>query len=175
MDECTANRYRISYARILVEIDITQVINEITIRDKDGQKMKQMLEYDWKPPYCTKCQKLGHTCAGTQQKQLTQKWIPKDKSTHKEMQMTEASITKNQKDSTLDQPVHTSPNSIQQKEHQGVENCAIYTEVRKKTRDYNKGNSSGKKTNITPTKVKHGNGFETLSSSSSLVFLDDVP
>lgn len=36
-DECRANRYHISYARILVEIDITQeIVKEIPIRDKDG-------------------------------------------------------------------------------------------------------------------------------------------
>lgn len=42
-DECTTNRYRISYARILVEIDITkEIIQEITIRDKSGEKCSNL-------------------------------------------------------------------------------------------------------------------------------------
>lgn len=62
-DECTTSRYRISYARILIEIDITQeLINEISITDNKGEKMQQRVEYEWKPPYCTKCQRNGHKC-----------------------------------------------------------------------------------------------------------------
>lgn len=46
-DECTANRYRISYARILIEIDITQELQkEITIIDEKGEKMQQPVEYE---------------------------------------------------------------------------------------------------------------------------------
>lgn len=45
--ECTTNRYQISYARILVEIDITkEIIHEITIRDKNEERMQQLVEYE---------------------------------------------------------------------------------------------------------------------------------
>ncbi|XP_058774908.1 uncharacterized protein LOC131649171 [Vicia villosa] len=48
-DECTANMLRVSYARILVEMDITKELpEEITIRDKDGNKLQQAIEYEWK-------------------------------------------------------------------------------------------------------------------------------
>ncbi|KAK2420095.1 hypothetical protein QL285_030882 [Trifolium repens] len=49
-DECTANKFRVSYARILVEMDVTQELpQEITIKDSEGNKMKQVVEYEWKP------------------------------------------------------------------------------------------------------------------------------
>jgi hypothetical protein len=37
-DECTANKFQISYARILVEVDITKELpQEITIKDSEGE------------------------------------------------------------------------------------------------------------------------------------------
>ncbi|CAK8544545.1 unnamed protein product [Lathyrus sativus] len=79
-DECTANRYRISYARVLVEIDITQaVITEIAITDEKGEKMQQQVEYEWRPPYCTKCQRIGEKCEEKQPKNPLKQWIPKQK------------------------------------------------------------------------------------------------
>lgn len=46
-DECTAQKFRVSYARILVEIDITRkFLDEITIMDSDGRKLQQVIEYE---------------------------------------------------------------------------------------------------------------------------------
>lgn len=48
-DECTTSKLRVSYARILVEIDITRKLRDsITINDIDGKKLKQSVVYDWK-------------------------------------------------------------------------------------------------------------------------------
>ncbi|KAK4727179.1 hypothetical protein R3W88_032096 [Solanum pinnatisectum] len=48
-DACTSNVERISYARLLVEIDVTQ-------------QMKEKIKYEWRPMYCTKCCQVGHVC-----------------------------------------------------------------------------------------------------------------
>ncbi|KAK2349948.1 hypothetical protein QL285_098704 [Trifolium repens] len=75
-DECTANKLRVSYARILVEVDITQkLIEEIPIKTQGGQ-IKQLVEYEWKPMFCDKCQKVGHNCAVPGKKKV---WQPKPK------------------------------------------------------------------------------------------------
>ncbi|CAJ2631940.1 unnamed protein product [Trifolium pratense] len=75
-DECTANKFRISYARILVEVDITQELaTEITIKDSEGGRMKQPVEYEWKPTFCDKCQKFGHQCGA--KKRPEKNWVPK--------------------------------------------------------------------------------------------------
>ncbi|XP_058746636.1 uncharacterized protein LOC131619565 [Vicia villosa] len=77
-DECTANRLRISYARILVEMDITRDLpNEITICDNEGMKMQQSVEYEWKPIYCVRCQRPGHNC--DKPKTKVAQWKPKVK------------------------------------------------------------------------------------------------
>ncbi|PNX80789.1 hypothetical protein L195_g036800, partial [Trifolium pratense] len=76
IDECTANKFRISYARILIEVDITQELpKEITITDSEGGKMKQPVEYEWKPTFCNKCQKFGHEYGV--KKNLVKNWVPK--------------------------------------------------------------------------------------------------
>lgn len=57
-DECTTNKLRVSYARILMELDTTQIQKEyITIRDHEGKKIQQVVEYEWKPLYCETCKK----------------------------------------------------------------------------------------------------------------------
>ncbi|XP_058745733.1 uncharacterized protein LOC131618551 [Vicia villosa] len=62
-DECTAKKKRVSYARILIEIDITTELKEsITIRDPRGNKFSQPVEYEWKPLFCKSCGKVGHNC-----------------------------------------------------------------------------------------------------------------
>lgn len=73
-DECTANKLRVSYARILVEIDVTQKQKEnITIRDKEGNKITQPVEFKWKPKFCELCQKAGHQCKEKPNKQWREK------------------------------------------------------------------------------------------------------
>jgi hypothetical protein len=60
-DECTAKKLRVSYARVLIEVAVTiELTNYITIRDPKGNKVLQQVEYEWKPPFCTKCNKVGH-------------------------------------------------------------------------------------------------------------------
>ncbi|XP_058770215.1 uncharacterized protein LOC131643883 [Vicia villosa] len=62
-DECTANKLHVLYARILVEIDITKKLKEfIIIRNNDSKKINQPVEFEWKPKFCEKCQKIGHQC-----------------------------------------------------------------------------------------------------------------
>ncbi|XP_058750189.1 uncharacterized protein LOC131623208 [Vicia villosa] len=74
-DKCTAHKLRVSYARILVEVDITrQLLDEIIIKDPEGRKLKQAIEYEWHPKFCEKCQKVGHQC-GVEPKRRV--WKPK--------------------------------------------------------------------------------------------------
>ncbi|XP_016469076.1 uncharacterized protein LOC107791505 [Nicotiana tabacum] len=62
-DECTTKQTRISYARMLIEVNITKTLpTEITVMDPRGRKLQQQLAYDWKPNYCDKCQMIGHIC-----------------------------------------------------------------------------------------------------------------
>ncbi|XP_058726095.1 uncharacterized protein LOC131597411 [Vicia villosa] len=75
-DECTANKLRVSYARILVEIDITkELTKEIVIKDCEGRRLMQPVEYEWKPLYCDRCYSIGHKCRDYVKKQ----WKPKGK------------------------------------------------------------------------------------------------
>lgn len=81
-DECTAHKLRVSYARILVEVDITRkLIEEITIKDQDGRKVHQKIDYEWRPKFCEKCQKVGHQCG---EEVLRKVWKPKSQSIHPE-------------------------------------------------------------------------------------------
>src|SRR4051812_36217748 len=60
-DECTANKLRVSYARILIEVDVTkEMVKEIAIKDCEGRKLMQSVEYEWKPLYYERRQCIGH-------------------------------------------------------------------------------------------------------------------
>lgn len=62
-DECTASKLRVSYAQILVEVDITKhLVKEIDIKDNEGRMLKQEVDCEWKPSFCESCQKIGHHC-----------------------------------------------------------------------------------------------------------------
>ena len=60
-DECTTKQTRISYARMLIEVDVTKTIpQQITVADPNGRTFVQEVVMEWKPQYCDKCQKIGH-------------------------------------------------------------------------------------------------------------------
>ncbi|XP_009586956.1 uncharacterized protein [Nicotiana tomentosiformis] len=61
--ECTSGIDKISYARILVEMDVTRELPvSIKVQDLEGKFFEQAVEYDWKPIYCPECLQIGHTC-----------------------------------------------------------------------------------------------------------------
>lgn len=81
-DECTTHKLRVSYARMLVEVDIThKLLEEITITDHEGRQRKQAIEYEWKPKFCDKCQQIGHQCQKVVQAKI---WQPKEKKVNPE-------------------------------------------------------------------------------------------
>ncbi|XP_048501546.1 uncharacterized protein LOC125497881 [Beta vulgaris subsp. vulgaris] len=79
-DECTSQGLRISYARLLIKMDVTQEIPKVVaVEDPDGVVFKQKLEYDWVPTFCKKCQVVGHNCGGKNvvTSRVVQRWILK--------------------------------------------------------------------------------------------------
>ena len=62
-DEYTTKQTRISYARMLIEVNVTKAIpQQITIVNPNGRTFLQEVVLEWKPQYCDKCQKIGHQC-----------------------------------------------------------------------------------------------------------------
>lgn len=60
-DRLTADCERISYARILVEMDITQPLpDEVYIEIPNGRSWMQTVEFEWKPIFCQDCNSFGH-------------------------------------------------------------------------------------------------------------------
>lgn len=65
-DACTTRQDRISFARVLIEMDVTLALPDcVWIEDELGKLMKQQVVYDWTPPFCKSCNKVGHDCAKT--------------------------------------------------------------------------------------------------------------
>lgn len=60
-DSLTAKGERISYARLLIGMDITQTLSEvINVEASNGSIWNQKIEYGWKPILCHKCLRFGH-------------------------------------------------------------------------------------------------------------------
>ncbi|KAH0636028.1 hypothetical protein KY290_036423 [Solanum tuberosum] len=54
---------KISYARLLIEVDITRTLpTEIKVEDPNGRSFKQVVKYEWVPSYCPTCLTIGHIC-----------------------------------------------------------------------------------------------------------------
>lgn len=60
VDKCIAEQQRISYPRVLVEVNMIQVVQ---VKGPRGEKFAQKVTYEWFPYYCKKCCELGHSCA----------------------------------------------------------------------------------------------------------------
>lgn len=85
-DECTSLQKRISYARMLVEVDVTQPLKySLKIEGDNGVVVDQRVYYEWVPQFCQKCQKVGHICKGKmeqkEEKVPQKQWIRKETST----------------------------------------------------------------------------------------------
>lgn len=61
VDACTTQVDRVSYARILVEMDITRKVpNLIKALDPNYRLLEQRVGYDWAPKYFPTCLTIGH-------------------------------------------------------------------------------------------------------------------
>lgn len=88
-DDCTTRQQRVSFARVLVEMDVTvELPDHVWVEDIEGRVFKQAVQYDWKPTYCHKCQMPGHNCEFKTAKvpevrkdtnKVRQVWVPKQK------------------------------------------------------------------------------------------------
>lgn len=81
VDDCTSTKFRLSYALVLIETDITKsLLKTIAIEGEDGEIFDQEVIFEGVPPYCGNCCKLGHDCSKEMQvhkKKLTKLWVPK--------------------------------------------------------------------------------------------------
>ncbi|KAL2249649.1 UNVERIFIED_CONTAM: hypothetical protein Sindi_2438600 [Sesamum indicum] len=68
MDSLTMKMERISYARIMVEVDASKkLIDEVEFVMPNGITRKQPVVYEFTPKFCTACNRFGHlqeTCQG---------------------------------------------------------------------------------------------------------------
>lgn len=86
-DECTTQQQRVTFARMLVEVDVTKELpKSVCIEDASGRILEQKVHYECVPAQCLKCATIGHDCEkkkGTQVSKekegakVTQKWVPK--------------------------------------------------------------------------------------------------
>ncbi|XP_019233206.1 PREDICTED: uncharacterized protein LOC109213825 [Nicotiana attenuata] len=106
-EKITAEMEKVSYARVLVETDISQPLpDSFEMQTKKGVILQQ-IEYEWKPKFCCECIKFGHnsddcwlkekqrkvdegraqpkeTWNRKQQLRRNMKWLPKEKKKEEE-------------------------------------------------------------------------------------------
>ncbi|XP_021734452.1 uncharacterized protein LOC110701169 [Chenopodium quinoa] len=60
-DECTTRQLRVSFARVLIEIDVRKPMpNTVVVESPSKELLKLKVVYEWAPPFCSKCNKVGH-------------------------------------------------------------------------------------------------------------------
>ncbi|XP_058749538.1 uncharacterized protein LOC131622522 [Vicia villosa] len=75
-DEFTAAKLRVTYARILVEVDVTQKLQDEIMINYEREERNQKVEYEWRPQYCEACEKVGHIC-NKEKKPMVKMWQQK--------------------------------------------------------------------------------------------------
>lgn len=62
-DECTTKVDRISFERVLVEMDVAKELpNKLKVENPNGRAFEQVVQYEWIPEYCSKCMQVRHKC-----------------------------------------------------------------------------------------------------------------
>ncbi|XP_050238355.1 uncharacterized protein LOC126687843 [Mercurialis annua] len=82
-DQCTINRTKLAFARLLVEMDTTGSFPDtVQLQDEKGNCFVQRIVYEWKPVYCDICRKMGHSkynCRSVVKTKQAEKTIPEAK------------------------------------------------------------------------------------------------
>ncbi|XP_062118927.1 uncharacterized protein LOC133832628 [Humulus lupulus] len=79
VDKVTKDRSMMQFARVLVEIDITDEIpKSIQFLNERDQLMEQFVEFEWLPTQCKNCKVYGHTESLCNRKK-GEIWRPKEK------------------------------------------------------------------------------------------------
>lgn len=77
-DECTSNQLRVSFARLMVEVDVTKPLPKVVHISAKGQVYEQRVLYEWAPAFCVRCNKVGHNCDKPKQTGPVRRvWRPK--------------------------------------------------------------------------------------------------
>ncbi|XP_021767732.1 uncharacterized protein LOC110732122 [Chenopodium quinoa] len=123
-DECTTRQLRVSFTRVLIEIDVTKPMpTSIWVERPSKELLEIRVVYEWAPPFCSKCNKIGHDCSvkppmpKQASKQPTsvppkqkQVWVPKP--THVPTSTTAVDVGVSVRGQSIITPqVHTSQNS----------------------------------------------------------------
>ncbi|KAL9247574.1 hypothetical protein vseg_020992 [Gypsophila vaccaria] len=62
-DEPTTNKTKVSFARLLIEVDVSKDLpGAVTVTTPYGPRI-QKVQYEWLPYYCSHCKRLGHQLA----------------------------------------------------------------------------------------------------------------
>ncbi|XP_074264272.1 uncharacterized protein LOC141586807 [Silene latifolia] len=71
-DGATEDKTRLGYARLLIEVEIGQILPEkLYFKDEMGRELSILVEYEWKPYLCGICKGIGHTSEMCKKKTVT--------------------------------------------------------------------------------------------------------
>ncbi|XP_062114042.1 uncharacterized protein LOC133825062 [Humulus lupulus] len=120
VDKFTKERSRVQFARVLVEMEITdnpprsfQFINEY------GQVVEQSIEYEWLPTKCKSCSGFGHSMAECR-KDLKALWVEKVPPLSEEKQLERTDNPDGAKGGTLNKQEEESQATEEAKTDEGV-------------------------------------------------------
>lgn len=60
IDDATLHRRLGLYARVLVDVDLSEQLFESVIVEREGHALFVMVQYERQPSFCTHCKMLGH-------------------------------------------------------------------------------------------------------------------
>ncbi|XP_070031557.1 uncharacterized protein [Nicotiana tomentosiformis] len=106
VDECTTKQTRVSFARTLIEVNVTiELPIAVMVMDPTEKKFMQVVTYDWKLAYCDKCLVVGHKYSNQARPMMQQSIHPKKVWSNKPLN-TSSSETQQQVITNLEAEVH---------------------------------------------------------------------
>ncbi|XP_020253587.1 uncharacterized protein LOC109830664 [Asparagus officinalis] len=132
IDMLTATRQRLSYARVLIEVQLplkNPLPDLVDFQGPDGKKYSQRVIYELKPRWCSNYSIIGHDTDNCRRQKFKKIWVPVNRKENSEAQVNCA----------LSEPVHVSGDQInvslsdtsaqQMKEHPNSRKVQIVSEA----------------------------------------------
>lgn len=79
MDNTTKSKDRLSFARVMVEVQMKQELpDKIMFCNEYGVEIYQNIEYEWRPTVCQKCSGIGHSEEDCRKNEGKKIWVKKN-------------------------------------------------------------------------------------------------
>ncbi|XP_056688226.1 uncharacterized protein [Spinacia oleracea] len=111
-DAATVSRDKLQYARVLVDMPLTQKLpDQVTFMNEHGELVQVPITYEWKLTICDNCKLVGHLAAECKKGKSKRIWVQKKQQAPSHTEVVEPEVDREGFQRTL-RPIRVRPTSL---------------------------------------------------------------